>query len=41
MKDRPNPGNVNPYDSKALKRTRPKKRKRKPLNPYKSDDRRI
>lgn len=31
----PHPIDVNPYDSKARKRTRPKKRKHKALNPYK------
>jgi len=31
---RPNPKDVNPYDSKALKRTDKKQPKRKSLNPY-------
>ena len=33
--NRPNPKYVNPYDSKALLRTKRDERKRKPLNPYK------
>jgi len=36
---RPNPKDVNPYDSKARKRTRIKRKKIKVLNPYQEDKR--